>query len=379
MFSIPLIILLFIGEWALWTTRESWPVTKVAGLQHDSAYEVLYSRSLMSQQFGIYKLAGIRKNEPEIVIVGSSRVMQFRDFMFAPLDRSFYNAGGMVESVDDLSDYADLVVAGDVPKPKVVLIGIDVWWFTERPDQKRVARLVEWDDAYRFAAHTDALKAIVSGKRFGDVCTAIRERRYSTLGRNFVGVAPAVNGSGFRNDGSWRCPQQMFDEFVRDPRYADRERPPVIERIRTKSAQFAPPTNFSDRHAASFVAATERLLRSNIEVIAFFPPFSSECQHAISQYAELQTLVNGCHDQLATMLEMVGVSVVRLDSLKLPDEYMIDGFHLGEVYAAHVVRKICEDVSQGSRLLQIDRTELEGRIESAEIPLAFAVDAVFQP
>ncbi len=375
-FVSPLLILLSLGEWMLWTAGETWPVSKVAGLQQHSQAEILYSRTLLSQQFGIYKLASIRRAEPAIVVVGSSRVMQFRDFMFAPLDDAFYNAGGMIESASDLDTYADLILAGEVPKPQVLLIGIDIWWFKPKLARASDSRLNDSDDAYHMGAHIEALKTVSKGKHTAELLTETRRRWQSPQQREWVGFSPALNGSGFRNDGSWQYPAELYRDFVRSPQFIDRESPPVVERIRSRSSQFSPTIEYDEHQVKVFKGGLEKLIAHDIEVIAFLPPFSSESLNAIRLHPELQRLLSDCENRLLPQLKRAGVTVVPLNQMDLSDEYMIDGFHPSEVYVAQIVLEISKQLPSDSILNQVDSKQLNQRISTAEIPLAFFVPAV---
>jgi len=61
----------------------------------------------MSDEFNRYKMEALKRRRPAVVSLGSSRVMQFRQFMFAPL--TFYNAGGLLQDATDLYAYVDLL------------------------------------------------------------------------------------------------------------------------------------------------------------------------------------------------------------------------------------------------------------------------------
>ena len=78
----------------------------------------LYGRLLFSQQFDVYKYAMIKRTRPKIVMHGTSRVMQIRDFMFHPLEKWFYNAGGMIQSPHDVATYAAGYAAAMCPSPR---------------------------------------------------------------------------------------------------------------------------------------------------------------------------------------------------------------------------------------------------------------------
>ena len=66
-------------------------------------------------------------HNPEIVSLGSSRVMQFRDSHFSG---SFVNAGGAMNSIAEGRDFLEYIVDND--NLKLLIIGVDFWWFNDK-------------------------------------------------------------------------------------------------------------------------------------------------------------------------------------------------------------------------------------------------------
>src|SRR5262245_51333619 len=114
LFALPLAGLLLLGEIILWRTGENWPLVRVLAEQAKGP-ETVFSRCLFSQQFNLYKLEALRRRRPAVVALGSSRVMEFRQFMFAPV--TFYNAGGLFQNATDVVAYVNLIAAGALPLP----------------------------------------------------------------------------------------------------------------------------------------------------------------------------------------------------------------------------------------------------------------------
>ena len=82
------------------------------------------------QSHDAYKLARVRYTKPDLMILGSSRMTQFRDVM-APGAR-FYNAGQVSDAFS--TTFRFLTNLYQYHKPKVVILGIDPWWFD--PDRQ---------------------------------------------------------------------------------------------------------------------------------------------------------------------------------------------------------------------------------------------------
>ena len=204
-FFTPLLVLCALFECAMWRTGESWPVSRVIDAQLSlGTTSSLYSRMLFSQQLNVYKYAMIQRTRPKIVIHGTSRVMQIRDFMFHPLEQWFYNAGGMMQSPHDVATYAERIRSGDLPKPEVLIFGIDPWWVKEGDSHEGwLDSQSLQDDVRLFPAHIKAARQLVRRPVFpwqavlAGAPTPSPGYRYQA-----IGATPLLDGGGFRIDGS---------------------------------------------------------------------------------------------------------------------------------------------------------------------------------
>ncbi|RMH22292.1 MAG: hypothetical protein D6696_03785 [Acidobacteria bacterium] len=373
LFLLPLAALAAPLELALWWSGDAWPEACVQRLQQRAAGEVLYGRRYFSQQFGVYKLAGIRERRPRILVAGSSRVMQIRDLMFEPLADRFYNAGGIWQNASDLGRFADLIAGDRLPAPEVLIAGIDPWWL--RLDEGGASWLDDGDQALSPGAHLQVMRSILHQGRLRELLGGIGKPARSPFFRyRAIGSAAREVGAGFRRDGSWQYPPRMLLDYLADPHYADRETPPVIERIRRASGHFALPAAVDEAKLARVVASLAELQARGIEVWALLPPFSSECFAALEESTGLRDWWQAYHLRLASRLEARGVRVISAPTPAadgLSDDYMIDGFHGSEVYLAHVVARILDRAPPTSLLKRVDDRRLAARIRSAAIPLAF--------
>ena len=148
----------------MWRTGESWPVSRVVDTQLSlGTTPSLYGRLLFSQQFDVYKYAMIKRTRPKILMHGTSRVMQIRDLMFHPLEKWFYNAGGMIQSPHDVAPYAARIRSGALPKPEVLIFGVEPWWVKEgNPHEGWLESQSLQDDVWLFPAHIEAARQLAS-------------------------------------------------------------------------------------------------------------------------------------------------------------------------------------------------------------------------
>jgi hypothetical protein len=374
LFSSPILLFVLAIEWGLWRSGETWPAARVAAVQYHDMKNALYGRGFLSQQMNLYKQAAIKLHQPNILVLGSSRVMQFRSSMFHPVESSFYNAGGLIQGVPDLVEYADRIVSGKLPEPKIVIVGVDPWWFN--PDHGRPdSWLGEEDAALAFDGHLEAVRFAIRKHSIDQILKSIWvPLKTPRFGHRAIGMQALFNGVGFRRDGSLQTPPQWLIEYSEDPVYRDREGNPVLGRIERLSGKFSAVNGPARAKGDDLVASLQRIKSTGVEVVVFFPPFSTEVFDALNQNESLKEWWNYYTDELAEQIRGRGFrlySCLSASFLNLDDRYMLDGFHPSEVFVGHVLKKILCDDESGSALSAVDGGHLRSLLQQADTPLAF--------
>ena len=175
------------------------PASVAAFLAFDTSASTrfLYLRGT-DQEFYAYKYRGIVEKNPSILAAGSSRMMKFRAAMFGDRAGSFYNAGGMLNSLRDVRDFCRLLPADR--RPDVLLLGIDIWWLNED-----VAPVFSFEEeiskgsGFSFDEHVIGIRWLLKHPE-----TFAREANSLVRGRHSmaIGLTAREQGSGFRTDGS---------------------------------------------------------------------------------------------------------------------------------------------------------------------------------
>lgn len=358
-FALPLAIPLGIIEIQLWRVGESWSAERSLAYQRAHP-DSRYARRYFSQQFNRYKLLGIRQHQPEILVVGSSRAMQFRSELFPGHERDFYNAGGILQGLADFEQLVALMHAGDVPVPRVLIITVDMWWFRQG-DAGRATWLTDdglTEAAYTLAGHVAAIRAI-------------REKGFPSRadGSQVIGAG----SGGFRPDGS-RSEGPLVEECVRDPRFVDHEHPPIGERIRKGLMQFADTAGFDANDGETFTRALGALRAMGVETYVLFPPLSTEAANAIAARGgglnDLWIEFNGRFANKVKQLASVAVILETPDDIGYTDEAMWDGFHPGAVLLTSVMERFVASAPAGSVMADISLKKLRELREDAVCPRA---------
>jgi hypothetical protein len=373
LFFLPVLLVLGAFEIILWRSGECWPrrfiVQRIA---QDSDY--LYGRKYFSQDYKETKLELIRLRKAELLALGSSRVMQFRDIMMSPHEQKFFNGGGIISGIGDIEAYAHLVVGGRLPAPKLVILGIDPWWLSLKQKRKRDTN--SWIDNYRGednsrepAAHLSAIKGMLFSREFPWRLLQIGSRiRTPGYGLKPLGLL-AVEGDGFRCDGSYLY-FRYINAYRNNPEYFDRETPPVIERVNKNVAQFNATRGIDPEKVAQLIDAIANLRNAGVEVCVLLPPFATPVDDAIKKNRNLTNWYAEYHNRLPQALREAGIQYLDVESPKtlgLSDDYMIDGFHASDVFVSYALEKLIEQAPVGSYLASIDRVHLRSLRNRADV------------
>lgn len=379
-FSTPLLCAAFLFELAMYRTGDSWPISKVIAAQEATGGESLLGRGYFSQQYNLSKSEMVKRRRPRILALGSSRVMEFRALMFHPFEKDFYNGGGMIQNVNDLAAYARLVRDGKLPKPQIVIVGIDPWWLSATTDAttKKSWLEDEEDAVYKFSSHIEGARSLLrTGKSnfpwrvaFGNQLRASPQYRYPSFG-----ITAIASGIGERfSDGSFLYTSSLTD-FIKHPAYHERLTPPVLDQVQGAYFLFNLSYKIENDRAGMLLQSLAALKAMGIEVYAFEPPLVTEVLEALEASKPLSNFWTEYRERLPTQLKAAGIHCLPVAAPKdygLDDRYMLDGIHPGEVFDSYIVEALVKQAPRESLLATIDVDWLKAlRQQDGVIPLSF--------
>lgn len=189
------------------TVGESMPLSWVVDTQaHDR--EVLY-RPRYGNRDQQFKTLAINMRHPEIIAIGSSRILQFRAGFFNRNPDAFYNAAGPGWTLTQVTN----VLYGIEPSalPDVVILAIDPPWFNDAyvsdvfpPYQSDMEHIVQANRAFL----SDLVNGVPIG-RGGVPFQRFIERRVPGTDSLALGMRAIRDGHGFRSDGS-----ELYGDFL---------------------------------------------------------------------------------------------------------------------------------------------------------------------
>lgn len=316
-------------------TGELDSVDKVVEIQ--AASGAIYGSAVHPNTY-LYKLALLKKFRPQIVAIGSSRVLQFRQAHFS---RSFQNLGMTANFPLEVERVVDDMLR--IHRPEMVLLGIDFWWGNPR-----------WEHAFTFAHHKLAggeltPEALIApthwllDKRITSAFFANRIFRSDPVkssGVPMLGVQAAVTGNGFGPDGSRYYVDTLYGRRPpEDPEFSDTKR-----RIMTDSAQFRYGDRVDPERLESLKRVFARLKQEGIQVISMLPPIAPSVGRMLVEQGDRFGYVSSFR---ASLHAINSHHFDFYDALALgsDDCEFVDGFHGGDVVAARMLGAVAKHSS----------------------------------
>lgn len=223
-----------------------------------------------NNQYTYFKLLSVIKRKPEIIALGSSRVMAFRSTFFNP-GVSFYNAGSGVRLMTGFREFLKRVPLGQ--EPKFMIIGLDQSFFNANwpyvnYDQdfeelfQELSPLVLWKSMRK-----NVFKDYFINRKFSLKEVLSRNDDYEKIGLHAI-----TNHYGLLNDGSFH-----YGEIVEGGNEtAKTDIAYTLNKLETGAVHF----EHGQTIAQSAITELEKFLldckQRNIYVIGILPPYPTK-------------------------------------------------------------------------------------------------------
>jgi len=293
------------------------------------AVPALYGSALHDAVYP-YKLALLAEREPEIVVIGSSRVLAVRQEMF---EAPFANLGRTVNYPAEAVKLAHDLLA--VHTPRVVLFGLDPWWLNPN-----------WTHAPDFRLHDEpggslTPEAIMAPLRWlsdGRIDPGFYLDRLTSAappqwqGFDLLGVQAIIDRRGYRPDGSLFRGLSLFEDGAsHDAGFAD-----TLARIAAGQAQFTYGDTVDAARVGELAEAIGLLEDAGVTVLTYVPPVAPTVFDAMAA-------LPGRYGAVAeARVAMAQLGTVHLDAweaadLGAPGCEFHDGFHHGETVELRIL------------------------------------------
>ncbi|MFM7037120.1 MAG: hypothetical protein ACKO2L_05295 [Planctomycetaceae bacterium] len=296
------------------------------------------------QNYPYLKYAGVvRQPRREVLALGSSRVLMFRQEMFRS---SFWNAGYTIQTADDFRKFLRLIP--DDRQPRLLLVALDQWMFNS--DWIAAAGQgssgswnrnpsVNLQQGLRLLPDVigDTLRGRISLGKF------LSDRSDAPFGLNAW-----QNRKGFRPDGSFEYGRQVEQRLSGDPKCPDFKFTSSLKRVREGRERF----RYGDVPDEAALREVSQLLQEceqrETTVIAFLPPFADAVSEAMRESLRYD-YVRRLPEAVGKVFAETGHELHDFSSMSAcgsADEEAIDGFHAGETATVRMLIRMLEAGSQ---------------------------------
>ena len=300
----------------------------------------IYGTALNQNTFG-YKIELCRQRRPDIIAIGSSRVLLVREEFF---NTTFVNAGGVMNHLSEGVLFVNQIAKDGLPP--LVILGADIWWFNDAyPLPTSYGYHATTGDSLNARKFCSTARYLASGK------IDIRTLKYTMAnelianpltGHDSLGFNAITYGDGFRPDGSYLYSSTFYGaKPSRDVEFGE-----TLSCVDAGRKRFRHGQTTSGHRKDMFLQLIRTLREGGSHVVVFFPPFAPRVFDRIDGMDHEYLYV----DKLKAWLTTEGVVFHDYSDaapLGATECEFLDGFHGGDV----VYQRILLDLSTRDAVL----------------------------
>jgi hypothetical protein len=280
-----------------------------------------------------YKKAMYQHMKPAVLVIGSSRVMQFKKEFFAD---PFFNVGGAMNNLNE--GFSFLQEAFQVHVPEVVIIGLDYWWFND----KAIKPTLEIKPPKR-ASHRISLRSYLLPykwlyeKKITPTQYAQRLNPWGLFRPDWskgIGVDGILNNNGFASDGSYAYTKTATGKETS----IDEKFHQSLSRLQSGGDRFEYGQQVNEQHFEQLLNMVNFIENQGAKVVLFIPPLAPT---VVNQMHALQDEFRFI-DDLRLKLKTADLDFADFhDGNQLgSDCEFIDGIHGGDITFAKILLEI---------------------------------------
>jgi hypothetical protein len=305
--------------------------------QRDEAVLYRYRYGNRDQQ---YKTLATNIRRPEVLALGSSRIIQFRAGFFNRQPEAFYNAAapawGLPQTLRLLENLDEDAM------PRILLLAIDPPWFNDAYELEDSPDDVS-DIANLFIINRSFLQDVLNGERFdrpGFDIGAYLRREEPGSGGLALGLRAIRDGHGFRGDGS----QQYGDFLVAEWLWQPQMRENHLELMRRGEDMYVYGDTVSEGAVGQLIELLDFAASNDIIVIGFLPPYMPGLWDEMIERGN-HTYIVELTSRLQTLFDRYDYPFFDFSNgawINTDDEDFFDGWHVSELGTLWLYLRILE-------------------------------------
>lgn len=305
----------------------------------------IYGTSLNQNTF-LYKLELIKSLKPEIIALGSSRVMQFRQEFF---NNSFVNAGGAMNHLNE--GYMFLEEMYKYHRPKYIILGLDFWWFNDDyREPNNYPYHLNTGDIMTFSKFIKPYYYLLTNKIETNtlknlILPTVINNQYTNYDN--LGFAAIKTSDGFRSDGSYFYSKLIFGiEKSTDIKFQN-----TLNRIKNGNNRFEYGSHISKNRIEELNKIINFISKNDSKLILIIPPVANTIFKNLTpiNYDYINKFRNYVQN-----LKVMNYDYHDISRIAKNDCEFIDGFHGGDIIYQRILLDLYSK-NQLNTLINYDR------------------------
>jgi len=328
-FFIPIFIFLLIPFLILFKSQEAFiNIDNIVDANINSEVLIGYAFNGKGTNYEYYKNRMVSKLIPDILIIGSSRVLKFNHQMFKA---SFYNAGFTVTKIEDYLTF--LKSLPEHYNPKLLILGIDPWMFNPKYLKDKIQKKESDYLTNKSLEFNNGMKNIFR------IYSALFEQKITFNNFNnsedtlFVGLNALINKKGFLVDGSF-----TYGSDEQNTSFKETE-----NLIINNQKYFVRTDSIDNNSLVQFEHLLAYCKKRDINVVSFLPPLPNSINLFIDDnhgYDYIKKITN-ILDEISTSNNFQFHDFTSVDDISLDIEF-IDGYHGSEISFSKILKYLYE-------------------------------------
>ncbi len=304
------------------------PLNRVVAFQEknkNSLFGVIYTNPDVE-----YKLMNTFVKKPKILVLGSSRVMQFRSFFFQD---SFYNAGGSASRIEHFEIFLKKLIENDYA-PDILIVGLDQVFFNPHAKYSANDNYQTRINNLNYPNALNLTKPVYQDLLAGKLNLWKLQNK-----NNHIGINAIQNNNGFTYDGSYYYGKiYSQNKKTRDYTFKD-----IKNRINQERSPFEYGREVNLKSLSKLESLFKTTRAHHIKVVAFLPPFSPIIYQTMEKSKNYEYL-----SRLPKLIERIAADyqVEFFDFTYLPEttnqEY-VDGFHGSDIIYLKILSRMAKN------------------------------------
>lgn len=295
----------------------------------------------------------LERRKPNVISLGTSRVLQLRDFFFKEPDR-YYNCGRCVRRMKDYNAFLNSYPA---ELPELIVLGLDQDLFNKNfDDLTHAERNYVQNDLSREGKFFKNSKALIKSFKKGKI------DRGEVKKEDGFGVNARLHHTGFRADGSYRYGNYIGEQLI----YDDYKFGSTIGRIAKNKRRFSASDEVNPEALEEFANFLKNCKEKGIHVVVFLPPYAETVLMKMAEQPAKYPNMFELYDKVLPICSQLGYplfDLTQMSSFGSNDFEAIDGLHGSEVCYLRGLRLMAQ--SDERLATHVDVAHLDSLLKSA--------------